>query len=181
MSLQGWSMFTEQRWRLTFREGKHVFYIISGTLIWLRLQSKTTPKQSGSLKYVEQVWTTESSEWQQNIVYASWCLQWRKVFKTTLFWVNCIRIHDTKTHFCSKAHLGSEPTDVMCLRRKRLEYSSYPSFSSVVLFLSSSDINKLSRQSSIFKRMPLSLLNTAESILIQCYLSPGLYTEQPES
>lgn len=24
--------------------------------------------------------------------------------------------------------------------------------------------------------MPLSLLNTAESILIECYLSPGLYT-----
>lgn len=48
------------------------------------------------------------------------------------------------------------------------------------VFLSSSDINKLSRQSSIFKRMARSLLNAAESILIECYLSPGLYTEQPE-
>lgn len=32
-----------------------------------------------------------------------------------------------------------------------------------------------------FKRMPLSLLNTAESILIECYLSLGLHTKQPGS
>ncbi len=61
---------------------------------------------------------------------------------------------------------------------------AFPYFADVFLsryfFLSSSDINKLLRQSSIFKRMPPSLLNTAESILIECYLSPGLHTEQPE-
>lgn len=49
----------------------------------------------------------------------------------------------------------------------------------MILFLSSSDLNELSRESNISKSMPLSLLNTAESILIECYLSPGLYTVQP--
>lgn len=145
-----------------------------------KLDTRIYIYKGDGLKYVEQVWVDVKKDEDCELLYCVFHRVHNELkFPRPLTHEITVHLHlqiqEFRVHrwrrVCVRNIQSKAPTLNALLFFRR--------FPSMILFLSSSDLNELSRKSNISKRMPLSLLNTAESILIECYLSPGLYTVQP--